>query len=420
MEKLDLKLLFIEDDLLIRESSVKLLQKIATVLHIAEDGQKGLDMFYKYQPDVILTDINIPKIDGLTLTKKISSINKDIPIILITSHTETQYLLEAIKNRVYGFILKPLEIESIYSILEKLSREILLKKEIKRSLNRMQTLLDLQANMVMMADRHRVYEANKSLLNFLGCSTIGELNERYTDIGELFEKDDGYLFSDEEASWFDKLLNHSHVMPKIKIKNLFFQSEHIFLIKHNRIPFEETIILSLTDITDLHKQTIDLKKEAITDQLTGLYNRRKFNEVLKNHLLVADTRRIPISIIMLDIDHFKSVNDTYGHQIGDRVIIELTRIVSNGIRKTDFFARWGGEEFIILLPHTNLQGGKILCNKLLEIVYSCDFNLKEKVTISIGLTTNREQDTKESIIARADNALYRAKNDGRNCYKVSL
>jgi len=117
---------------------------------------------------------------------------------------------------------------------------------------------------------------------------------------------------------------------------------------------------------------------------------------------------------MFDIDHFKNVNDTYGHDVGDIILQELTALVSDAIRETDFFARWGGEEFMII-THTEIAQSELLAEKLRSLIEENQFSEVESITSSFGVAQYRRDDTKESIVKRCDEMLYSAKNSGRNC-----
>ncbi len=157
-----------------------------------------------------------------------------------------------------------------------------------------------------------------------------------------------------------------------------------------------------------------------TDRLTGLYNKGKFNEVLQQEIQRAKRYKRPLSLIIFDIDHFKKINDTYGHKVGDEVLKELANIIKKNIRKTDFAARWGGEEFVILAPETNLEGAKKLAEKLRQAVENHKFPTVGKVTISLGVAQLEPDEKPEDFIVRADMALYKAKEGGRNRVEVAI
>jgi len=154
---------------------------------------------------------------------------------------------------------------------------------------------------------------------------------------------------------------------------------------------------------------------AATDELTGLYNRRFFNEHFAKSLSAAKRYTFPLTIIMADIDKFKTVNDTYGHAVGDKVLKTFADILRNLARAEDISARWGGEEFIILLGHTSCAGATVLAERLRCTVESeCLRITSIPVTVSLGVAELNDDEDAEAFIKRADNALYRAKDEGRN------
>jgi diguanylate cyclase (GGDEF)-like protein/PAS domain S-box-containing protein len=159
------------------------------------------------------------------------------------------------------------------------------------------------------------------------------------------------------------------------------------------------------DVTDKILSTID--------PLTKVYNRLKFDEILQTEIERAKRYKTVFSLIMFDIDDFKKINDTYGHQIGDYVLKEIANLVKENIRATDFLARWGGEEFMVLAPHTNLTCAEKLAYKLKYVIENHNFKIG-KITASFGVTEYKEGDTPNSIIYRADESLYKAKNKGKN------
>jgi diguanylate cyclase (GGDEF)-like protein/PAS domain S-box-containing protein len=163
--------------------------------------------------------------------------------------------------------------------------------------------------------------------------------------------------------------------------------------------------------TQMHKE---MEQIATIDKLTGIYNRYKFEEL---YLLESErSRRFsqPLSLILIDIDRFKSVNDTYGHHIGDDVLKQLAIIVQNNIRQIDIFARWGGEEFLVLSPSTDLENSQVLAEKLRLAVAEAEFPMVKHVTISQGISVFGEKDTFSDLFKRADKGLYYAKEHGRN------
>ena len=164
----------------------------------------------------------------------------------------------------------------------------------------------------------------------------------------------------------------------------------------------------------------ELKLLTITDPMTTLYNRRYFAEISKSIVALSKRKKENLSIIMIDIDKFKNVNDTYGHQFGDDVIISLSRILIESQRKSDIICRYGGEEFIILLPYTALDATAVVAEKIRILVESSRMTLPSnerfKFTISLGVAqVDIEKETNiNDALKRADDGLYQAKNSGRN------
>jgi len=172
------------------------------------------------------------------------------------------------------------------------------------------------------------------------------------------------------------------------------------------------------DITDRKEMEKNLEKLATIDILTGAYNRSKFDEIIKREMERAVRFDLLLSLIMFDIDHFKEINDTYGHLAGDNVLRKIADIVRENMRKIDYFVRWGGEEFIIIAPETDLKRAKALSERIRRVTEDKRFEKTEKVTLSFGLTEFQKSDTVDTFIKRADDAMYLAKKSGRNRIKI--
>lgn len=165
---------------------------------------------------------------------------------------------------------------------------------------------------------------------------------------------------------------------------------------------------------ELKEKNLELHRLSITDKLTNIYNRIKLDEVMIEQLNLAERYNEKFSIMIIDIDYFKQVNDTYGHQVGDTTLIEISKILQENIRNTDTVGRWGGEEFIIICPHTDLEGIKQLANQIREKIEKHNFPVIKNKTASFGVSVYKDNDNAEKLINRADEALYKAKENGRN------
>ena len=178
------------------------------------------------------------------------------------------------------------------------------------------------------------------------------------------------------------------------------------------------LLESFIDISDRKRMEEELKRLAITDSLTQAYNRAKFQEVIKREMERTKRHGSPLSIAMFDIDRFKEVNDTYGHNTGDYVLKTLTQIAKMNMRDIDYLIRWGGEEFIVIALDTDLRGVEVLSEKIRKAIENYEFENVKHITVSFGVTQFKQDDTEDSFIKRVDDALYQAKEKGRNRVEV--
>jgi diguanylate cyclase (GGDEF)-like protein len=157
-----------------------------------------------------------------------------------------------------------------------------------------------------------------------------------------------------------------------------------------------------------------LSFQATTDPLTGVSNRLKFNQALASEMLRSERYQTPLSLVLYDIDLFKVINDTHGHQVGDNVLTQMSKVVASNLRGVDVFARWGGEEFAIMIPNCDSRVAYQAAERLRTAIEQVAFDLVGRVTCSFGVAQYMDGDTAATLILRADNALYRAKVNGRN------
>lgn len=175
---------------------------------------------------------------------------------------------------------------------------------------------------------------------------------------------------------------------------------------------KEAELTEINVLLDQRSQT--LEERVKKDPLTGAYNRAGIEDSLTTAVHNWKYKQLPLSLLLLDVDHFKDVNDKHGHAVGDDVLRELSALVSDNIRAGDHFARWGGEEFILLCDNTKLPHAKELAEKLRKLISVNSFSHQLEVTVSIGVAQIKRNETLEALFNRADRALYRAKESGRN------
>lgn len=181
---------------------------------------------------------------------------------------------------------------------------------------------------------------------------------------------------------------------------------------------QEEVDKKLQELLEKEQINATLTNKAYIDNLTGSYNRYKFEEVFNYELEQFRRYNHSFCIAMIDIDHFKKFNDTYGHLIGDEVLIMLANESKKTVRTTDTFARWGGEEFLILFSETTLEDSKLGANKLRKNISELEHKIAGHITASFGVSQIKKDDTLDDILQRCDDALYRAKDNGRNRVEI--
>ncbi|WP_019894771.1 GGDEF domain-containing protein [Hydrogenovibrio halophilus] len=229
-----------------------------------------------------------------------------------------------------------------------------------------------------------------------------------------FEPEEGYLQKFHNGQlWIDYLLQRPDQTHKVKYVHgdntyIFKISAHLF----NRA--ESLSVVILTDITHLEELNGQLLEQAQKDVLTGIGNRRFFNEATEQLLKTTDLEETPLSFISFDIDHFKRINDTHGHKVGDDVLKHLTNTIGRQLRDHDLFFRVGGEEFMIILPGHTPDRAFEIAERLRRSVAEQDFSPVEQVTISSGVDQIGQNETLDDLLKRLDDALYASKDAGRN------
>jgi diguanylate cyclase (GGDEF)-like protein len=168
------------------------------------------------------------------------------------------------------------------------------------------------------------------------------------------------------------------------------------------------------DITKAIAYEQELHRLVVTDRLTGLYNRHKLDQVLESNQKLFERYQTQFGVLLLDIDHFKNINDTHGHQVGDTTLRTLAELLTNSSRDTDVIGRWGGEEFLIVVSYADKESLLIFAENLRNQVELYLFDVIEHITISVGVSVFQEGCGTNDVISKADQALYYAKENGRN------
>ncbi len=371
---------------------------------------------FNFIPKDFSTKDNIENKSFFLSHLKIASKNKIYMLLLPKQFNKYNKLYEESTNRIILLIIitllgLPIGYFIAGYIERKYEQKVLLEKT---------TTDNILINSVINSTNDLIFYKDK-YFKYIGCN---HAFERFVgkDRIEIIGKTDFEIFDVEHAELFRQMDLLMLKENKIRINHewvIYPDNSRVYL-QTQKIPFnynenDEIGILGLCrDNTKLHLSQMKIKEQSYIDELTQSYNRKFYNERIQESLDLFKRYETTFCVAIYDIDNFKNINDTYGHNIGDKVLIEMTKEVQNIIRKTDLLFRVGGEEFIILFPKNKLDNGFIIIEKIREHIANLILIENEKVTVSIGLTEVRNEDTVDSLFKRADILMYQSKHNGKN------
>lgn len=273
-------------------------------------------------------------------------------------------------------------------------------------------IIDSSSNMVLVIDKDSILDVNEIFFKYFDkYSTLEEFKKEHGSISDFFSEDEGYIHKEMQGqNWINYLLDRSqNNQVKLSIEDkVYYFSVGISLISKEDGHYSAIF----SDITKEKIYQKELEHTNITDPLTKIKNRYYYNVQIKKESSNANRYFYPLSLVIFDIDHFKKINDSCGHDVGDAVLIEYTKLISSHLRDGDIFCRIGGEEFAFILPYVNKADAYRIADKIRAKVEA--HKKIFAVTMSFGVTEYTKGEDLEVTFKRADKALYEAKNAGRN------
>lgn len=408
-----------DDDISRRILSAELAQHGHTV-EIAEDGsQAWARLEHGELPECVILDWHMPGLDGPELCRRLRQRlgGRYTYAILVTSSGPPCNAIEGIDAGADDFIAKPLNPEELRARVRAGQRIVELQAEMARSRAHLEVVLaNIDSGVLLMDPTGRVIYGNEAFCRMSGMSL---------EVARSLGREDFARLRAEHVGDRETLLERlgsGDMLPLGAEVDIEVTSPkrrtYRWIAKRVVLPEGQGELDLLRDVTDEVDHDREQAKLARIDQLTGLHNRHAAEEIFVREVSRARRSRSALSVVLADIDLFKRVNDTFGHNVGDRVLREVSRILATCCRITDVAIRWGGEEFLLLLPNTPLDRAILLAERVRAAVQSMDLPDLPRVTISCGVGELHHHDAAlERTLERADERLYEAKASGRNAVR---
>jgi len=399
---------------------------------LAKDGYEAVAFARKGNFDVILLDIKMPGIDGVKTLERIKELKPETGVIMMTAYSMEEFVEESLRKGAYTCLFKPINVEKMLDAIQKV-------RDLSKKLRK-----EEQAEILIVDDDPNYRETVADLLEDegyrvtkveTGTASIEEVKKKFFDVvlADFKLADITGLELSKKIKMIDRdtyiILVTGHASLETALKAIEMREEiYGYVLKgEGRDPrqLKWTIKTALREQKlardkvkaedELRRANKRLEELSITDDLTGIYNRRHFYEKLSQEIARADRHKRPLSLLMFDVDHFKSYNDTHGHLAGNRILERVGRIVSEEIREVDWAFRYGGDEFTIVLPETSKENAVVVAERIRKAFEKCKF---DKTTLSIGIAQYDLKSDLDTLIKHADETMYKAKNQGGNRIEV--
>ncbi len=416
----------------------------------ANSGEQALALIGKELPDIVLLDVMMPGMDGFEVCRRIKAnpATAHLPVVMVTALDQLADRVQGLEAGADDFLTKPVNDIALFARVRSLVRlktmvdELRLRQATGESMGLAEAedpafgVQPGRGRILIVEDRE---QSAQRIAEALGGDHDVDLVPQTTEavvrakggdydlvISSLsLDKQDGLRFCATLRSLDTTrqtpiltIVDEGDVKRLVRALDIGVNDYLMRPIEHHELIARVRTQLRRKRYSDRLRQSLQLSLEmAVTDQLTGLFNRRYMSRHLNT--LMSDSAGKQVSFLLLDVDFFKQINDTYGHDVGDEVLREFAGRISANVRGIDLACRYGGEEFVVVMPDTDLSFAYMVAERLRQSVADAPFAVSAAarqvpVTISIGVAASGGGDTPEVLLKRADQALYRAKRDGRN------
>jgi two-component system cell cycle response regulator len=419
---------------------------------VAHDGFQALDLVQKDQPDLILLDVMMPGMDGFEVCRRLKADPKvtHIPVVMVTALSETTDRVHGLEAGADDFLTKPVDDIALFARVRSLVRLKMMMDELRlreQTSNNFAMLdpVGSEIDQDVRAARILVVEDVKTVSDRIvaACENFYQLTVQPSVVEALALARGGdydlviasLSLNGSDGLRFCSQLRTSEETRQVPILILVDDTDRKRLAKGLELGVSDYLLRPVDRNELLARVKTQIRRKryqdrlhanfhrsmtlAVTDALTGLFNRRYMAGHLDTLIARAGQGARGLSLVMLDIDHFKAVNDNHGHAVGDQVLREFGARVSRSVRGVDLACRYGGEEFVVVMPETELAVAHKVAERLCRYVAEDAFvvnggDLALPITCSVGVASWRAGESGESILKRADEALYTAKREGRD------
>jgi two-component system cell cycle response regulator len=417
----------------------------------ADSGAKAIELATANPPDVILLDVMMPEMDGFEACKILKNNPKtaDIPVVMVTALTDVEDRVQGLNAGADDFLTKPINDLALFARIRSLVRLKSMTDELKLrdktgeqigSLNLNEKINNISDAKVMIIDDDAIQAQQiNTKLKELGMDV--RIVPDPAEAVRLSETEDfDLIMVSTQLAADDGIHLCTHLRSQEKTRNtplliIIEEDNTDMLIKALDMGINDYLITPIDSNEVIARVRIQVRRKryqdalqanqqeslemAVKDGLTKLYNRRYFDMHIERMLQNSLDNDKPLALMIIDMDHFKSVNDTFGHQSGDEILRQLSARIMRSVRPSDLVARYGGEEFVVVMPNTDLKHAAIVAERVRKVIENEAFDIpvapgKVKKTISVGLSVAVKNDVSSALIERADKGLYHVKNTGRN------
>ncbi|KMQ07832.1 diguanylate cyclase [Bacillus cereus] len=376
-------------------------------MFIANSFEEGEVLFQRTKPHIVIMYVT-----DFSQIKYIKNMyNTQSTFIIIWDQQITSEFAEVLTLGIRNIVIAPVTPQMVLEEVNKSLYQLSLVRQVSLQQELLQTMFDFRNDLLFIVEDDEIVDCNTNFLEFFGYENLFAYREQHLVFAEHLIRENGYYSTTHDITWLDDTLSYDR---RIKMSN--YEGEvSTFLLRATPLPEDlSRFIVKCTEITELDELYQEQERLAMIDSLTEIYNRLKFQKILEAEWDNAMRNNENIALILFDIDNFKAVNDTYGHDFGDLALIELAELMKSKVEQQHVFARWGGEEFIILVTNTVEKEAFQVAESLRFFIETKQFSGISKLTASFGVALYEKGITREELMQRADIALYEAKKNGKN------